>query len=227
MPNEALLAVLLGALLHAGWNAAIKSGAGQVSRHGPGGDGAGAIAAALLPFLPMPAPRACRISASRRCCRSSISSLVAAAYRAADMSYAYPLMRGTAPLLVASVSGVVLGEDLNARAWVGVALICGSVLALTLLNRRAACNLPADRLRPRQRDASSPPTPSSTGSGRGCPGSVASYTLWLSLLTAPPLLGWARGGRARAPAGYFRSRWWVGLAAAPRRSAPTASRSGR
>jgi ABC-type maltose transport system permease subunit len=45
MPTEALLAVLLGALLHAGWNAAIKSGTDKFLDMVLVATGAGAIAA--------------------------------------------------------------------------------------------------------------------------------------------------------------------------------------
>ena len=43
-------------------------------------------------------------------------ALVGAAYRSGEVSRAYPLMRGTAPLLLALVSSVVLGESLSASA---------------------------------------------------------------------------------------------------------------
>ena len=51
------------------------------------------------------------------------SALVAGAYRHADMSRAYPLMRGTPPLLVALVSSLALGIGLSLPGWLGVALV--------------------------------------------------------------------------------------------------------
>jgi drug/metabolite transporter (DMT)-like permease len=64
--------------------------------------------------------------------------LIGVTYRAGDMSLAYPLMRGVAPLLVALFSGLVLGNTLAPGAWAGIALICGGVLATTLARRRGA-----------------------------------------------------------------------------------------
>jgi drug/metabolite transporter (DMT)-like permease len=210
MPTEALLAVLLGALLHAGWNAAIKSGTDKFLDMVLVATGAGAIAAALLPFLDMPARASLPHLGISAVLQVVYFVLVAAAYRAADMSYAYPLMRGTAPLLVAVLSGVVLGEVLTPGAWAGVALICGSVLALTLLNRRAGGNLLATAFALGNATVIAAYT-LVDGAGARLSGQVASYTLWLSLLTAPPLLGWAawRHGPALLP--YLRARWWVGL----------------
>ena len=56
--------------------------------------------------------------------------LVAAAYRAGDIGLVYPLMRGAAPLLVATTSGVVLGEHLTSAAMAGVLVISAGVLTL-------------------------------------------------------------------------------------------------
>ena len=39
------------------------------------------------------------------------------------MSQAYPLMRGTAPLLVAVACGLLIREPLDRNQWLGVALI--------------------------------------------------------------------------------------------------------
>ncbi|SUH33911.1 integral membrane protein [Salmonella enterica subsp. enterica] len=44
------------------------------------------------------------------------------------MSQTYPLMRGTAPLLVALISVLFLGDSLSSMAWVGIAVICMAIL---------------------------------------------------------------------------------------------------
>lgn len=51
------------------------------------------------------------------------------------MSYAYPLMRGSAPLLVALASAVIVGERLSGGGWLGMLLILGGVLGLALGQR--------------------------------------------------------------------------------------------
>jgi multidrug transporter EmrE-like cation transporter len=91
MSLEVLLAVLLGALLHAGWNIMIR--------------GSGLIHVGY--FL-----------------------LVAGAYRHGELSYVYPLMRGTAPALSAIAAALLLAEVPALQGWLGMALICGGVLLL-------------------------------------------------------------------------------------------------
>ena len=51
------------------------------------------------------------------------------AYRHGELGFTYPIMRGTAPLLVALLSGPLIGEHLSLAAWLGVAGISGGVLA--------------------------------------------------------------------------------------------------
>jgi drug/metabolite transporter (DMT)-like permease len=56
--------------------------------------------------------------------------LLATAYRAGDLSHTYPLMRGTAPMLVAFGSFALVGEHLSELGWTGVSLISGGILLL-------------------------------------------------------------------------------------------------
>ena len=60
--------------------------------------------------------------------------LVAKTYQVSDMSQTYPLMRGTAPLLVALISVLVLGDSLSARP-AGIGVICLSILAMAINGR--------------------------------------------------------------------------------------------
>jgi len=211
MPNDAVLAVLLGALLHASWNATIKSGRNTFFDTILVATGAGLIAAATLPFLPLPAPKSIPYLAMSSALQIGYFLLVAAAYRTSDMSYAYPLMRGTAPLLVAAASSLLVGEPLSGPGWLGVLLISSGVLALTLAYRRAAPSLV--------------PTAFALGNavviagytlidglGARLSGHVVGYTLWLSLLTGIPLLAWTAWARGDAFWTYARQRWMVGLA---------------
>ena len=62
------------------------------------------------------------------------------AYAVADYSAAYPVMRGSAPLLTAAVSVGLFGEHVSVATLVGIAVVAGSMLALVAgrhLNRSA------------------------------------------------------------------------------------------
>ncbi len=211
MPHEAVLAVLLGALLHASWNAAIKSGPNKLMDTILVATGAAVIAAVALPFLPLPARGSIPFLLASSALQIVYFLLVAAAYRTADMSYVYPLMRGAAPLLVAAASSAAVGEHLSGWGWVGVMLISSGMLTLALAYRRSAPSLA--------------PTAFALGNGfviagytlidglgARLSGHTVAYTLWLSLLTGIPLMAWAAWRQRQAFTAYARVRWTVGLA---------------
>lgn len=54
------------------------------------------------------------------------------AYDAADFSLAYPMARGVAPLGVAGLSALVLGDVLSTLALVGASVVAGGLLAIAL-----------------------------------------------------------------------------------------------
>jgi len=126
------LAVLGAALMHAAWNALIKSGreplldmalltlAGSLL----------AIAIAIVATVPPPPAAAWPYIAASTVVHIGYYATLAAAYRAGDLSHGYPIMRGTAPLLTATGTWLALGESLSAGATMGVLLICGGVLSL-------------------------------------------------------------------------------------------------
>ena len=107
------LAVLGAGLLHAGWNALLKSRRRRRSaaRHG---DRRRRIVAfcslVLLPFVPLPLAGAWPFAAGSVVIHFGYYMTLAHAYRTGDLSFAYPLMRGTAPLLVTLLGIVFLRE---------------------------------------------------------------------------------------------------------------------
>lgn len=186
MPTHVMLLVLLGALLHASWNAIVKSGGNKLGETGLIAGGGALVALLALPFIPLPAAASWPWLAASVAIHQLYYALVAAAYRAGDMGHTYPLMRGTAPLLVALVSAPLLGETLSAHAWIGVMLICGGILLLAL-HRHAAPRATVMAL------ANALVIAIYTlidGTGTRLSGNAISYVLWLTLLEAFPLLTW-------------------------------------
>ena len=113
--------IVLSALMHAGWNFLVKSGQdGQLDTVGFS-LGCSLIAACLLPFIGLPNSDCYPWLAATLVVHVAYFLTLAEAYRHADLSLAYPLMRGTAPLLVAMVSPF-LGEALSPIQAVGVYL---------------------------------------------------------------------------------------------------------
>jgi phosphonate utilization associated putative membrane protein len=126
------LAVLIGALLHACWNALVKSSTDKEM------DTAlihliGSLMAIPLVLLVGWPPRSAwpYLVASITIHIGSYVALTGA-YRHGDLSLTYPLMRGVAPLLVALSSSATMGEQLSLLGWLGVLGISVGVLVLGL-----------------------------------------------------------------------------------------------
>ncbi len=124
------LIVLFGALLHASWNALVKSSSDKsldtALIHVLGG----AVAVPLVLLAGLPPLASLPYLAASLIIHIGADIALAGAYRHGDLGMAYPIMRGTAPLLVAIFSGLVIGEYLSTAAWLGIAGISAGVLLL-------------------------------------------------------------------------------------------------
>lgn len=130
------LAVLGAALLHATWNALVKSGRDPLLDTALVACGGSCLGLPLVLLLPAPNPAAWPYLAATALVHIGYYATLALAYRAGDMSHGYPIMRGTAPLLVALSGALWLGEALKPQAWAGVALICAGVLSFAFVRDR-------------------------------------------------------------------------------------------
>jgi len=125
-------AVLFAALLHASWNALIKSGkdkALDTALIHILGCGVGVV---LVALFGLPRREAWPWLAASMTIHIGYYITLVGAYRHGELGFSYPIMRGTAPLLVAMLSGQLIGEHLSPAAWIGVAGISGGVLLIGL-----------------------------------------------------------------------------------------------
>jgi multidrug transporter EmrE-like cation transporter len=120
------LLVLVSALLHTGWNCLVKAGADRLLDTLAITLGASLLAASLLPFAPLPAPEAWPWLGLTVLLHVGYFAALVQSYRHADLSVAYPLMRGTAPLLVA-LAAPLLDEPLTPGLLAGVLFIGGGI----------------------------------------------------------------------------------------------------
>ncbi|SCX28144.1 phosphonate utilization associated putative membrane protein [Agrobacterium sp. DSM 25558] len=210
MPIEVLLLVLLGAVLHASWNALVKSGTDKALDATLVAAGAAACCIPFLPFLPLPGTVALPFLIVSAILQFAYFRLVAAAYTVGDIGLVYPIMRGVAPLIVAASSNLFLGEALSPAAIGGIAVISAGILTLAFEARHGGRHAILLAL------ANAVVIAGYTfvdGVGARLSTSAISYTLWMSLL--PPLLlfSWALYQRGWAPVStHVRRHWWRGLA---------------
>jgi drug/metabolite transporter (DMT)-like permease len=202
------LAVLLAAFLHAAWNAIVKSAGDKFLTTIIVATSAAVLAAVLLPLLSQPDAGSWGYIAASALIHVVYFMLIALAYHLADMSQAYPLMRGTAPFLVALVGAFALGEKLSSAAWIGICLISLGVLSLVGLKQEGDGKGIALALFNAVVIASYTLI---DGSGVRLSGSPVAYTLWVFLLTGVPLGAWAIATSGRAAFARAGLDWRIGL----------------
>lgn len=132
MSHFALSIVLAAALLHASWNALVKSS----------GDRALTIAAVatthtlvgLLLILISKPPSAASILPvlMSTVIHFAYYTFMFQAYRLGDLSQVYPISRGMAPALVAFGTYMILGETLNGMQLAGIGLVTLGIVTLAL-----------------------------------------------------------------------------------------------
>ncbi len=122
-------AVLLGALLHALWNALIKSSTDKPLDTALVHVLGSVLALPVLLAIGLPQPAALPFIAASVLVHIGYFIALAGAYQHGDLSLTYPVMRGLAPLLVALASASLIAEPPSAGAWAGVlAITLGVVL---------------------------------------------------------------------------------------------------
>lgn len=125
-------AVLFGALLHAGWNALVKSSADKALDMAVIHLIGSLLAVPLVALAGWPREEAWPFIAASVVIHIGYYIATTRAYHHGDLGLTYPLMRGVAPLLVALSATFTLGETLSPLAWAGILGICCGVLVLGL-----------------------------------------------------------------------------------------------
>jgi drug/metabolite transporter (DMT)-like permease len=125
-------AVLVAALLHALWNSLVKSAGDKFMGSARVALWTGVVA--ILVALVAPAPLAASLPyvIASAFIHVVYFLLVGRLYRNADLSVAYPLMRGLAPLAATAIAAVTLREIPDAVALVGVLGLVAGVATMGL-----------------------------------------------------------------------------------------------
>jgi drug/metabolite transporter (DMT)-like permease len=211
MSSTVILVVLLAAAMHAGWNAIVKSGRDKFFEITLVTTGAAIFGAAFIPFLPLPATSSWMFLAASVAIHCVYFSLVAAAYHSGDLSFAYPIMRGTAPLITAVLSIAVFNEPLSPAGWIAIALLSAGVLALTHDARSNGPHQGRSLLFGLGNAAVIVAYTLVDGVGVRLSGNAWSYSAWLFFLNAIPLLVILRMSRGPVFVRSGQRSWRLGL----------------
>jgi len=196
------LAVLGAALLHAAWNTLVKAADDKELDTCAVAAGAGGLALIILPFLPLPASASWPWLAGSAAVHILYFAFLAGAYRYGELSYAYPIMRGGGPMIVAASGAIVFAEKLGGGEWLGVLLVCGGILAFaagthdrraTLFAVANAVVIAAYTLIDAQ--------------GARASAAPVSYTLWFFAANAVLIVALGMAKRGRAVPRYLGRHW--------------------
>ena len=125
--------LLMAALMHASWNALLKSDqSDRLATFGVIMTTGTVMGLCAVPFLPWIEPAAWKYLATSVAIHVLYYTFLLKAYSYGDLSHTYPIARGLGPLLVALVSGRFIGEHLRTQDIVGVLLLSFGLIALAM-----------------------------------------------------------------------------------------------
>lgn len=143
MDGFVFAAVLFGAASHATWNAFLKTKHDPLMMVALIALGSAACSLPFIPYLGLPAREALPWLGASVAIHVVYMISLTSAYRHGDMSQVYPLARGTAPLLTALASVLLIGEALSPAAWAGILVLGLGISVLSVAGRSGVSPLAA------------------------------------------------------------------------------------
>ncbi|MFC9845649.1 EamA family transporter [Streptomyces sp. NPDC060223] len=129
-------AVLLAAVTHACWNAIAHRITDKLAGFTLISGGGMLIGLAMAPFVPVPASGAWPYLIASAVIHLAYYVLLMRSFRLGDFGQAYPIARGTAPLIVTALAAVFAHEMPNGWAAAGIALSCAGLTGVALWGLR-------------------------------------------------------------------------------------------
>lgn len=210
MSISVLALVLAAALFHATWNIIVKGGANKLYETAINALGGGIAVAFALPFVPFPDKSSWILLLLSCGCHFLYYLAMVQAYKVADLSVAYPIMRGTAPVLTAIVLAL-FGVPLNIYGWGGLLLLSAGIFSLAWEQKRTKGGSLLGLLYSLRVSFAIMGYTLADGFGARASGDSLSYTCWLFLFNMLPIhiLIFARQGRDYIT--YLKKRAAIGI----------------
>lgn len=194
------LLVLFAAVAHATWNAFVKAGEDKLVSLCLVIFTTSVPALLALPFLPLPAAASWPYLIASALVHYLYYAALVAAYRHGDLSLAYPIARGSAPILVAAGAWLFAGEGLSGWKWIGVLTVSLGIMSLARPGRAKASDGEAKAIVFALLTGLTIAGYSlSDGLGVRHSGSAFAYIAWLFVFSGLPMpfvIRWCRGGES-------------------------------
>ncbi len=199
--------VLCAAVMHASWNAIVKSDSDRLASFALVMLVGGFLGLALAPLVGIPDPASWPFLLASMAVHVVYYFALLRAYALGDLSHVYPIARGLGPTLVAIFSGVLIGEYLSWRETGGVVLVSLGIAGLAL-----ARGIPTeDERRATIMAVFTGVTIAAytviDAMGARASGNALGYIAWLNILEAPWVFAYACWRRGGAIVPYIRTQW--------------------
>jgi drug/metabolite transporter (DMT)-like permease len=177
--------VLLAALMHAAWNALVKTGRdGMMTLFIMTAIGSLLVVPGLF-FVPFPHRDSWVFLLLSSMLHWGYYFGLIQGYRAGDLSHVYPIARGSAPLMVSAGAYAFAGESLSAVGLLGLALASGAIVSLAFASARSLLADPYPYLYGLLTAACIASYTVVDGLGVRAAGNPLSYILWLFVIDGP------------------------------------------
>jgi uncharacterized membrane protein len=130
--------VLLAAILHAGWNALLHGNRDRYLSMTWMSIAIALVSTAAALYLPLPASAAWPYIVASGLVHIIYNMSLVRSYQRCDLAVAYPIARGSSPLLVTLGAALFAQEAVSALHALGIALISGGILTLALRDRHVS-----------------------------------------------------------------------------------------
>ncbi|KXU95499.1 multidrug DMT transporter permease [Caballeronia megalochromosomata] len=130
--------VLFAAVLHASWNAMLHGNRDRFLSMTWMSIAIGVVSALAVLYLPMPAQAAWPYIVASGLVHIVYNVSLVRSYRRGDLAQAYPIARGSSPMLVTLGAAMFAHEGIGPLHAFGIALISGGIMALALQGGRVS-----------------------------------------------------------------------------------------
>lgn len=131
MTPTVIALVLCAALMHASWNALLKSDGDRLRAITLMSVASGVVCLPILPFLPLPAAAAWPSLLISAVTHVAYNLFLVVAYGHGGLGQVYPIARGSSPLLITLAAALVAGERPDGATFAGIALVSLGIASLS------------------------------------------------------------------------------------------------